>query len=243
MRIISKFHDYYDTAMGLGQDRNLVFSRIKKQLPKEAANFSTAGTIRKLHSMDKKKKKSIHCDPITILFCGKEYHGIKVQVGDYLLRSFIFFPAPDVHYFYDADALRDFLQTFDIDITVKPRHYQRYQRVSPRSYYDQCVEWFSPTVSRSENAMISGGYSILLQDDTVRPSDPKIESTWISNPILREIEFYKIVDPFTAFQELSMWIGGVLPTPGRDMVNIEDKYRIAQHGFDKWSFRKQSKNV
>lgn len=56
---------------------------------------------------------------------------------------------------------------------------------------------------------------------------------------LRDFQFYKIVDAFTAFQEISMYIGNHLarqPEPG----DVPDKYRIAQHGFDPdWSFRKK----
>ena len=52
-------------------------------------------------------------------------------------------------------------------------------------------------------------------------------------------EFYKVIDAFTAFQEISMFIGGVLGIGEKEIVEIEDKYKIGQHGFDKWSFRKE----
>jgi hypothetical protein len=47
------------------------------------------------------------------------------------------------------------------------------------------------------------------------------------------------MDPFTLFQELSMFVGGVLPRNPNPMVEItDDKVKVAKHGFDKWSFRK-----
>ena len=46
-------------------------------------------------------------------------------------------------------------------------------------------------------------------------------------------------DAVTAFQELDMWMSGALGMPGAPMVEIDDKYRMAKHGMDKWSFRKK----
>jgi hypothetical protein len=54
---------------------------------------------------------------------------------------------------------------------------------------------------------------------------------------LKELSFQKVLDPFTAYQELEMWIGGVIgqnPEP----AEVSDKVKIQQHGFDEWSFRK-----
>jgi hypothetical protein len=60
----------------------------------------------------------------------------------------------------------------------------------------------------------------------------------IINPVLNDFEFIKVIDPVTAYQEISMWIGGVLPKSDNAMINITDEDRIKQHGFDKRSFRK-----
>lgn len=60
----------------------------------------------------------------------------------------------------------------------------------------------------------------------------------IINPILSEYNFYKVKTAWEAYQEIDSYICGVLSFPQNAMVEIEDKYRIEQHGFDKWSFRK-----
>ena len=39
-----------------------------------------------------------------------------------------------------------------------------------------------------------------------------------------------------------MFLGGVLGNKEKEIVEVADKYKIAQHGFDKWSFRKEPKN-
>ena len=63
---------------------------------------------------------------------------------------------------------------------------------------------------------------------------------FIINPILKDYAFYKILDSFQAFQEISMFLGGVLGNHEKEIVVVDDKYKIEQHGFDKWSFRKES---
>lgn len=70
----------------------------------------------------------------------------------------------------------------------------------------------------------------------------KQNSKFFINPILKDYEFYKIFDTFQAFQEISMFMGGVLGNKEKDIVEVADKYKIGQHGFDKWSFRKMPEN-
>jgi len=64
---------------------------------------------------------------------------------------------------------------------------------------------------------------------------------FIINPNLSDYQFYKVFDAFQAFQEISMFMGGVLGRGEKEIVEVADKYKIEQHGFDKWSFRKEKK--
>ena len=64
-------------------------------------------------------------------------------------------------------------------------------------------------------------------------------SKFFVNQNLNEYQFYKVFDAFRAFQEIQMFIGNVL-TGEKKIIDIDDKYKITQHGFDKWSFRKES---
>ena len=65
---------------------------------------------------------------------------------------------------------------------------------------------------------------------------------FITNPTLKDYEFYKVQDSFTAFQEIQMFLGGVLGKGEKEIVEIEDKYKISQHGFDNKSFRRDKAN-
>lgn len=59
------------------------------------------------------------------------------------------------------------------------------------------------------------------------------------NPNLKELSFQKMFDCYSAFQEISMFIGGVLGTSENNIINISNEDRIKQYGFDKFSFRKE----
>lgn len=64
-------------------------------------------------------------------------------------------------------------------------------------------------------------------------------SQLVINPILNNYNFYKVVDSFTAFQEIQMFLGGVLGGNEKEIIEVADKYKILGHGYDKWSFRKE----
>ena len=59
----------------------------------------------------------------------------------------------------------------------------------------------------------------------------------ILNPKLIDIKFTDLFDAFTAFQEIEMFISGVLANNEKPLSIIDEKYRQQQRGFDKWSFR------
>ncbi len=65
---------------------------------------------------------------------------------------------------------------------------------------------------------------------------------FIINPLLKDYEFPKLFDAFQAFQEIQMYLSGVLGSNEKDIIEVSDKDKIASHGFDKWSFRKEPQN-
>jgi hypothetical protein len=64
--------------------------------------------------------------------------------------------------------------------------------------------------------------------------------TCINNDNLEKFEFYRVFDAFGAYQEIDMYVSGTLPQSTAMPINITDKDRIAQHGFDRYSFRKSA---
>lgn len=65
------------------------------------------------------------------------------------------------------------------------------------------------------------------------------EEPWlIDQPVLKSIQFYRRVPPNIAYQEIDMWVGGILPAAGRPMVEVSDEVRLAKHGMDEMSFQR-----
>jgi hypothetical protein len=60
-----------------------------------------------------------------------------------------------------------------------------------------------------------------------------------TNPLLKKYRFMKAKDPYSAMQEVHMYLSGVIGMADRDMTEIGNDDRIKQRGFDKWSFRKE----
>lgn len=59
------------------------------------------------------------------------------------------------------------------------------------------------------------------------------------NPSLKDLKFFKVKDPITAFQEISMFISGVIGMPEKSMVEVSDEIKAASKGHDgPYSFRK-----
>lgn len=70
------------------------------------------------------------------------------------------------------------------------------------------------------------------------------QSLLIKNPPLRAFQFFKQMDQYTCWQEISMWIGGVMPGRQSPMVEIGDDSKIKKHGFDPvMGFRKRKQGT
>jgi hypothetical protein len=68
------------------------------------------------------------------------------------------------------------------------------------------------------------------------------EYTVYINCELKRVQFYKVFDSYSAYQELSMYVDGVLAYPGNIAIEIDDKYKIEGKGFDaKYGFRTRPK--
>jgi hypothetical protein len=66
----------------------------------------------------------------------------------------------------------------------------------------------------------------------------------VNEDTLKHFDFVKLVNPVQAFQQLSMWVGGVLPQPGAKMVEItDDKVKAHKAGFDQFSFKRMPTKV
>ncbi|WP_349985737.1 hypothetical protein ABRP17_012955 [Stenotrophomonas sp. WHRI 8082] len=69
---------------------------------------------------------------------------------------------------------------------------------------------------------------------------PRNSVVMVRNPNLKDLGFQRILDPHSCFQQISQFIGGVMPGRQMPMVQLDDKHMVQKKGFDiKYSFRKR----
>lgn len=250
MHIISKFHDYYDTALGLGVDKTLIYKRVD-----EPGDFID---LPRWHYDVKEEKHSVGYNPsdvvtirswvIPLIFCGQLH-----------LRALA-----DVTYRNPKFCPGSFAPTTVTDRFTGPSRKAVLARIRAEHRLNEKTEekprysrWYNPQEGVSFKEVVSTrdwipthireGCPVFLIRNLTHEEQRERKSRWGQtdvtyriqrNPSLKELGFYQVKQPFEAFQELSMFLGGVMGTGDRPMVQLTDKEVHAKHGFDKWSFRK-----
>lgn len=216
-------HDYYDSALSMGIDPTIVMVREKsKSILVKSVGESLLGIEMALIPSQVKVHR------VTVVFCGRMYCGALVNhAGDY----------GPIHTFWSASKLREYAaEVKNGKVGVYHPWYRRKSK-APMTVEDYFTPVDAPGNVRQY--MIDHKIAILVQHDRGRTEEPYFEV----NPIgLKQLGFAKALDPYTAFQELSMWIGGILGGTSPEIVRItDDKVLIENHGFDKHSFRSSSR--
>ena len=223
MLIISKFHDYYDTAIGVGGiDKTCVFRRM------------TEGYDYKQEHYDVLKKRMLYLEIdhifrssdrwnisfFTVLFCGRLYRGVKFTSVIYIRASATYKHTDHCFYEYDKAFMDTFLSK------------KRYIPFLKEYFKDNGSEIHKEKMVELEMPIVSYEWMVISARSCIGNGDIVI------NPNLAEFKFFKVYDPFSAFQEISMFIGNIA-TKGNDTVKIQDKDQIVKKGFDlSTSFRR-----
>jgi len=216
--IVSKFHDYYDTAIAYGIDKECVYNRKTEELNKpkhprhEIVEFNN-------------KDYSFKFTTQTIGFCGDIYRCIIVkQQGNYSISDEIVTLA-----FYDAKSVIEYMKEHKIGLSGR-RSRWRWNSWSRNNWNSE-----EEVNNYYEREIKQETYDI-FQELKV-PVFLLHGNCRTINPCLKDFKFGKIKDSVTTFQEIHQYIAGVLGTNENETVEITDKVRSQQHGYDKWSFR------
>jgi hypothetical protein len=239
--IISHFHDYYDRGLAFESKNNeIIYLRdenifeigrgIKHSplIQKIIDNFYS-NLKRQMNHFDWRFKQStkygkfeidngknyFYQSLFNVIFCGKIYPSIKIRVISKNGDSLNYF-------FYDFNSYQNFIQKYELDF-------------SDNKAKNIAENYFNLPISANQlSFLIENKISIVVIE---------IEKM-IINGKLSNYEFYKLFDPYAAYQELDTWLGGVLAYPQNIMIEVEDKSKIVKHGFDnKYGFRTRSKKV
>lgn len=217
-------HDYYDCVLGYGSDPSVVLVRKNEEIDPEKVSIPYPVNL-ELHDSrmygGRFTVASSDLKHLRVIFCSKIYYGVEIcSSGTY-------------HYFWQADKLRAWeASQRGVEIKVHNRYWRDWKKKYTLEDYFAVVE--APADLR--DFMITNRYAIILKKQ--RGNGQQAEC-WMNPHGLKKIGFAKAIDPYTAYQELSMWVGGVLAGESPQIVKIvSDKVLLEGHGFDNvFSFR------
>lgn len=252
MKLITNFKDYYDGAMyEFGYSTDVIYNRLNsvhvipngEPLPKEF----------------KRIDKYVNNLNVVIGFCGKIYHALFVK-GNPGEKDYVYYPysSKDVkvlkatydrekknkRYYTQKTGLEKILISSGeiedntyfkpdvngcLDIVEDHDIFQEFGCISFVYYRKFC---YSSEFSEGRNGNFFGS----IEKYDLKSSDAY--DVIIKNPILKEFDFQKIVNPYEAMQEIEMYIGRLAVNNVPKMPVGSDKVIAESKGFDKWSFRK-----
>ena len=233
MRIISKFQDYYDIGMSYGQDQTLIYDRvpletiIEDNAYGERQNLFQDGCRSRGHSL------GIDHERFVVGFCGKTYMCYRLEAvipsTPYALSTKVF------TYAYSAQAVKLFVQAY-----MSNSYFQSYMKPVPKGYWRTSFK-HEHIVRRFDEFNGSAFENYFLETKTVlfiadRKSGKK-ETIITKDACLKDISFYKVIDPYTAYQEIAMFIGGVLGIGEPHMIDISNEDMRDAKGFNDKSFK------
>ena len=159
--------------------------------------------------------------------CGKVYFCAELHSGEYYTSSYI----------YTKEGMLEFLRSHQKEHTYRyvldeKGEFRKNIFQSAEDFYDRFT---GEQDSEIVDLLIKAGTPIIqIHGYRSRLDGRRV----VLNPCLRMIEFYRCLDPYTAFQEISMFISGVMGGQAPPMIQVSDTVRLEKHGFDRvTSFR------
>jgi len=247
LRIIGG-HDYYDVALSTGFSTDLMFVRNRENRVEAKDGFHSNDQIvidingkeyvlnrnRDIYSAQQEFPPEIKVPGR--IYRVREWHGEfkRVIFAGKLYRGYLFFKVdvdtirPRYNWIDQADRLKEVYvwSEKDLDKFLSTEFKGATIKRCPANFFQE-------DNAKASRLLVDNKASIAILDKT-----DKGKYIWrFDDSGLSEIKFVKALDPFTAFQELSMWLGN-LAGPERPMVKITDeKTLVKKHGMDKWSFK------
>ncbi len=224
MKLHTDFHDYYDTAIGFGIDDSVHYNRFTKIVEKHfkpKLNFPPAN----------------HNKFFLLGFCGEIYPLIEITEYDENHRPKCFYCIYSYEEYFDR-----LTRTESVIKNIKSELWFQSIKETDKEIKKRLKKWL-------EKEKIKSFFSDWKKSDDALFLEYKVP-VWmldldgfnremILNPKLTELDFERIKNANTAFQEISMYLSNIL-VEQKETIAVEDKYRIEQHGFDsKISFRKE----
>ena len=218
MKIHSKFKDYYDGCQAYGYDPDLHYVREQHNIASIPAVFKQL-RVGNIESLIGKQHGTDYRELFYIGFCGR------VHIGLGKLNTLPGIP-PSV--IWDEDVI-DCIQD-----EVRSGVYSKFLYTSrPLKTFISDTRKYLQDDWTDVFIQIDAPVFIYRTENYWRRQDVQL----MTNPQLGYYKFASVKDPFTAYQEIAMFIGNQLAKQ-IDPQPLSDKDRLVAHGMDPtWSFR------
>lgn len=233
MLIVSNFHDYYDAVLKQGIDKTIIYYRDIKVVKKK----QTLEAITLFDQIPNRGLRGIDVKPFLIGYAGKVRLVYDLSLKEFSTKQIFAVDNTDIQSFLIENKCNKALDEFNDN--SKQRRSSRRGEVSYNNTFnfetlDKAFNLdytiFSDIFTENKVPLfkmkIPNGYNF-------NQKEYKIEL----NPCLKDIQFYKAVDPFTMFQEIQMYISGVIGVERMIPVTISDVSMRDKKGFDNLSFK------
>lgn len=230
MRIISPFHDYYDTAQGLGFDPLLTYRR---EVEKKVVSMDRLDPV--IHELCTMSKHGWDFEPkfIIIGFCGRLYPA-------YVIPEF----RMDGEALTSRPASRVVMTVEELDACKDERYDHRDNKWSRAA---KARRWGAlkqqGTVVSPETFRLLGAPIWLAEPCDWRWNGPS-SMTIHTNVRLANFDFQKHFDAYSAYQEIAMYLGSILAASDDSARTVGNDEVIARaKGFGPESFRSSAPSV
>lgn len=242
MRIVSEFKDYYDCIQAMGQDRSLVFVRKPKEVDYSWKGINSpvypfpvfSGYYGAVYYKGRKHDDFI-VDNYTVGFCGRLYPVIETSmwVSGEGRRSAFCYSLEEIDAFVEGNYKQKWIDGY----YTKKWEWGKtcWQHGCRRTEFEKFFEKYKEYASKYERYFLENHAPVFL--GTYKSGNGG-EKKVVYGGCLKEVEFYRIYDPYMAFQEISMYLGS-MAVPQKPMPEISDEVMAEIKGFDRWSFRKE----
>lgn len=227
MRIISKFSDYYDSALAWGIDTDLVYVRKDDTVILTGTEFEEP--IGVLFKKLPFKSRDPCITPMLIGFCGRlhlvyqlEYSG--QYRGKALSKTKYLYSVED----FEAAWRYKFLRKLAPNYLTRKSRWRRRGGTRIHRFAASFEEVADSHICDELFHHINSPIFVITKQGM-----PKIK---INCP-LKPYGFVRVYDPYMAFQELQMFIGGVLRRAEPIMATISDIHMLKKKGFYEYSFK------
>jgi len=229
MRIIAKKPDYYDGVQRMGADPLTIYLRKPTEIDIVVPALRLYSDLRWVFQVP------VCVDVVTVGFCGN-FHLMFGVTFDYDNNPIWFTKFDDAIKFVinsgKTKREREERQKYFVEKIYNRQYFYR-GTLSPKVIND----WITAHLVRDDDVFVAIDSPIFV---VRRKSTLKNEWTTEKDAILKHLDFQKVKDPFTAYQEIAMYLSGPLTKRMDPDVDIDDETMASMKGFDRKSFRTDS---